>query len=170
MLVTKTCSKCKIEQDIKYFSKNKGSKDGFAYQCRTCLIKYRNNKTPEQKERYRQTSKLHRISYNKTDKGVIVYEKNKLNLKLKRFGISLSEYNNLIIKQDNKCAICKKGFLSNNTLGKALAIDHCHISNKVRGLLCTNCNMGLGHFKDNQEFLQEACLYLKNYSDAFITD
>ena len=57
-------------------------------------------------------------------------------------------------KQDYKCAICKEVF-------ELLAVDHCHETNKVRGLLCTNCNNGLGRFKDNIQFLNNAIKYLR---------
>jgi hypothetical protein len=56
-------------------------------------------------------------------------------------------------KQEGKCLICKK-------TGK-LVVDHCHSTKKVRGLLCNNCNVGLGAFKDNCEFLSDAVIYLK---------
>lgn len=75
---------------------------------------------------------------------------------ISKYGISLEEYKNLFEKQEGKCAVCK------NTQGtKKLAVDHCHTSLKVRGLLCTNCNVGLGYFKDSIERLQFAIEYLK---------
>jgi len=54
------------------------------------------------------------------------------------------------------CDICENPCLS----GKSLAIDHCHESNKIRGLLCMNCNQGLGKFKDSPKLLQKAIEYL----------
>lgn len=42
-----------------------------------------------------------------------------------------------------------------------LAVDHCHRTNKVRGLLCTKCNLGLGYFADTEELLQQAVTYLR---------
>ena len=72
------------------------------------------------------------------------------------FGISLEEYERKLKEQNSKCAIC--GNSTNNTLN----VDHCHMTNKFRGLLCSNCNTGLGLFKDNIETLQKAIEYLKN--------
>lgn len=69
-----------------------------------------------------------------------------------KYGITREEYERLVDKQSNKCKICNK-------VAK-LSIDHCHESGVVRGLLCTQCNSGLGLFKDNTEFLSSAIEYL----------
>ena len=76
-------------------------------------------------------------------------------------------YNNfveLLEKQNNKCAICKLPEIMINPRTKELknlAVDHCHKTGKVRGLLCVRCNHGIGNFKDNEIFLEEALKYLK---------
>ena len=78
--------------------------------------------------------------------------------KLRReFGISEKEYNEILRSQNGVCAICKK---SGN--GKYLAVDHDHISGKVRGLLCQKCNTGIGLLGDNRDSLEKALEYLKN--------
>jgi Autographiviridae endonuclease VII len=76
-----------------------------------------------------------------------------------KFGISLEEYNALINAQNGVCAICKKP----ETVWPSLPIDHDHKTGKVRGLLCTKCNLGLGSFRDNIESLEAAIAYLKRY-------
>ena len=65
------------------------------------------------------------------------------------------DYNLLAEVQGNKCAIC--GTAPTN---KKLDLDHCHETKKIRGLLCNNCNRGLGHFKDNPELLRKAIDYI----------
>lgn len=70
-----------------------------------------------------------------------------------KYGISVENYNWLLEEQDGKCKIC-----GNKT---DLVIDHCHKSTRVRGLLCNQCNTGLGCFKDNPDFLTCAIEYLK---------
>lgn len=57
------------------------------------------------------------------------------------------------------CEICKKSPEDN---GKALAVDHCHSNGHVRGILCEQCNKGLGHFKDNSEVMKNAIKYLND--------
>lgn len=56
------------------------------------------------------------------------------------------------------CEICKKTSKEN---GKALAIDHCHTTGKIRGILCQKCNLGIGFLKDNIQFMKKAIKYLK---------
>lgn len=75
-----------------------------------------------------------------------------------RYGITLEDYNNLLILQNNKCAIC----LNELKQGRSTHVDHCHNSNKVRGLLCVKCNLALGLLKDNIEALDRIYNYLKN--------
>ena len=81
------------------------------------------------------------------------------NLYLRRvYGITLEDYNRMLQEQGGKCAICKGDEPTKN----ALAVDHCHDTKRIRGLLCTNCNKILGHAKDNTDVLFAAIQYLKN--------
>jgi hypothetical protein len=79
----------------------------------------------------------------------------------RKYNISLEDYNNLLTKQNYKCAICKN---YNYKKGKisVLHVDHCHNTNIVRGLLCRSCNIALGHFKDQVNLLEKAIIYVKN--------
>ena len=90
------------------------------------------------------------------------YHNNKDNVKntylQTNYGITLEHYNLLLEEQNKKCKICNK----NCPTGKSLAVDHNHETGKVRGLLCKNCNIGLGMFFDNLDFLESAVLYLKS--------
>lgn len=87
--------------------------------------------------------------------------KRKYELK-KLYGITLPEYQDLYTKQDGKCAICKTDFLS---LKRRPAIDHNHTTDKIRGLLCTNCNVGIGLLKDSFQLCLDAAMYLKYHSE-----
>ena len=83
---------------------------------------------------------------------------------VKRYGITHDEYYGMLKKQNYECKVC--GSTANNNgrcrSGK-LFIDHCHTTNKVRGLLCSKCNHGLGLFDDNVDKLQKAIDYLKQF-------
>lgn len=74
-----------------------------------------------------------------------------------KFGISLSDYNRMFEEQNGCCAVCKR---HDNDLTRRLNVDHCHETNKVRGLLCSNCNTGIGNLRDSVELLQTAIGYL----------
>ena len=81
----------------------------------------------------------------------------------KRFGITLEDFNSMMESQSGVCKICKSPELTIDHRTKTvrnLAVDHCHTTGKIRGLLCTNCNRALGLFKDSPELLQAALLHI----------
>lgn len=78
----------------------------------------------------------------------------------KRYGITLEEKRAMYRQQQGCCAICGKEL----TDSKDCHVDHCHITGKIRGLLCSNCNHGLGVFKENLTILTDAIKYLEKYS------
>ena len=86
-------------------------------------------------------------------------EKN-LSSKLKsKFGITLEEYKEMFRKQNGCCACCGKHQLE---LTKTLNVDHDHSTDIVRGLLCWECNVGIGKLGDNLEGVMKAIKYLEN--------
>ena len=88
-----------------------------------------------------------------TDKIKLQFRKN--NLKY-IYGITITQYQEMLINQNHLCAICKKPDKSKN-----LAIDHCHKTNKIRGLLCSKCNRALGYFNDCPILINDALKYLR---------
>lgn len=96
---------------------------------------------------------------------VLRYKRNKNSdedTRLKRiYNISLEEYNIMLEKQNNCCAICGKNSIS---LTSKLAVDHNHSTSETRGLLCINCNTALGGFKDDITIIEKALNYLKYYN------
>jgi len=81
----------------------------------------------------------------------------------KAFGLTFGEYSDMLEAQEGRCAICPAeiGYLRKGKPAR-LAVDHCHATGKVRGLLCSNCNNGLGRFKDDPILLRAAADYLEN--------
>ncbi len=77
----------------------------------------------------------------------------------RKYGISPEQYAEMLGKQGGRCAICG-GLEPGGFGGQSFAVDHDHVTLKVRGLLCFSCNTGLGHFKDNAELLRRALEYL----------
>lgn len=83
----------------------------------------------------------------------------------KRFKIDGEKFRELLAKQNGKCAICggRETHVYKSGKVKELSVDHCHDKKHVRGLLCSQCNRGLGLFKDKPEFLEAAANYLRNH-------
>jgi long-subunit acyl-CoA synthetase (AMP-forming) len=80
--------------------------------------------------------------------------------RIKKYNLSVQDFKLLMKKQNGSCAIC--GYSDTSDKNFFPVIDHCHQSEKVRGLLCMNCNMALGKFKDSQDLLEKAIIYLNN--------
>lgn len=79
------------------------------------------------------------------------------------YGITPEEYYDILNKQNKSCAICgSDGTGKTWTSSRPLVVDHCHESKKIRGLLCDNCNILIGHSKENIQTLEKAIIYLKN--------
>lgn len=75
------------------------------------------------------------------------------------YGISLEQYDEMLKNQDNGCAICKR-LDTGSTRASYFHVDHCHKTGKIRGLLCNNCNRGIGYLGDDSQRLLKAVEYL----------
>lgn len=76
---------------------------------------------------------------------------------LRQHGLTFKDYERMLKEQSGCCAICLRDTPAPNLF---FSVDHCHRTGKVRGLLCSMCNLGLGNFKDNRDSLQNAIDYL----------
>ena len=81
----------------------------------------------------------------------------------KAYGVDQTWYEQKLEEQNHACYICKRPH-SNDRYGQ-LYIDHDHNTGKARGLLCQDCNHGLGKFFDNVEYLEKAIMYLREHSE-----
>ena len=131
----KKCSRCNEVKDFSEFGKVKNHSSGYRSQCNPCR-------------------KIARKGYSEGDIGSERLRGYQLMTKYK---ITIAEYNKMLAEQGGKCMICNVEAAS---LNKALAVDHCHTTNTIRGLLCTHCNVGIGHFRDSPEKLKSAIAYL----------
>ena len=170
----KKCNKCKIEKDNSLFSKRKLSKDGLDTWCKECKSAYgmSRNYLPE----YPGNKKCSICSLLKSNNEFNIDKRKQdgldnrcrmcnakrtsIHSKQRLYGCAPELFLKLLESQGNTCAICKK----TNTLNKKnnLSVDHCHSTGKIRGLLCSKCNFGLGQFKDNPELLLKAAEYVKS--------
>lgn len=146
----KLCKSCSKEKPLSEFYTDHQAKDKLMYECKNCSNQ--------------RTRKYYQDNIDKKREiGRKYYHKDPLREKARRysknFGISLSELEEMFKEQNNCCKICKK---HQKEFNKPLAVDHCHDTNLIRGLLCGRCNRGLGYFKDSPELLQSAMQYLED--------
>jgi hypothetical protein len=80
----------------------------------------------------------------------------------RKYNITPEEYNRIFEEQEGKCKICET---PQSELKKRLAVDHCHHSGKVRGLICSRCNTGMGNLRDDPKLLEKAKQYLESFSE-----
>jgi len=170
--MNKTCTKCGIEQDTKNFSKCITGKFGVRGDCKMCRKRYYHlteNKRQLRVKKYREINKVkqrefylrHREHIREKQKE---YHKHNFlqirNQMLKlTYGITQADYDILFRQQNEVCAICYK------SVKGYLSIDHDHKTGKIRGLLCKQCNHGLGMFKDDKLILINAANYSKKYEN-----
>lgn len=151
----KICTQCKQEKPYTEFHRTGSNTRAIGKvraQCKLCT-----NYNNQQRYPFYHTKNKDLISQRRKKRHFMV---RRHTLK-KLYGISEEIYNKLSEAQQNVCAICRQPEtkLRFGTLCK-LSVDHDHETGSVRGLLCLNCNIGLGNFKENPTFLQAAATYI----------
>lgn len=120
------------------------------------IKKYKHNYFQENKEKIYERVKKKQKEQREHD--YQLYGMDRYHIKSK-YGLSIDDYEKMLSSQNYKCLICGCD-ISNRQNNPH--IDHNHETNKIRGILCGNCNMGLGHFKDNLDILKNAIKYLED--------
>ena len=144
---TKVCRTCLVRKRLRDFHLGLSSPDGRQTNCKKCC------------------STLHK-KY-REGKGAGRMALARMKHKLVPYGLTLAEYQSIYDSQGGVCAICKKPECV-KFRGKVrnLAIDHEHETGKVRGLLCMNCNRGLGAFFDDITVMHAAITYLGGHDSG----
>lgn len=190
-VVEKMCSKCGKVKPLSEFIRNSAARDGRRPECKECYRRQRGfvkqyRRRPENGvegmllclkcNQFKALDQFtNRLSSRGTGKLYYNYvcrecagqrmasyyarysEEIKARVRDKTYGLEAGEYNSWLSHQEGRCAICRK---TPEEVG-ILAVDHDHATGEYRGLLCANCNKGLGHFRDSQDSLQNAILYLR---------
>lgn len=110
-------------------------------------------KDPEYRARLHKKQLARHHERRKTDPE---YVKTRRGYGLKRFGLTPDDYEKLLQAQLGCCAICNEP----NSFARPLHVDHCHVSKRIRGLLCGECNTGIGKLGDSAEGVAAALRYL----------
>jgi hypothetical protein len=145
----KTCTKCEKKLSLDKFYKHKSYKDGHYSRCKDCYNEYQRSDKTKIKNNIRNivTGYHHkRSSYFKD-----------YHFK-KKYGISTIEYNQMLVSQNFLCKICK---VHHTEAHNGLYVDHCHKSEKVRGLLCQKCNSAIGMLREDINIINNVLEYLK---------
>ena len=162
-MTQETCRKCGVSKHPSAFSPSVLVKGG-NHQCRSCLRPAANISQKCRLDKDRDAYNAYQRAYRAANpnKFKAYRERSRPKERLKwiwfRFGLSKEEYESLVTKQGGKCAICGGPPIRAN---KHLDVDHNHSTGKVRGLLCSNCNIGLGMFLDSEELLDTAINYIR---------
>ena len=151
--IGKPCRKCGNTE--RYASANKP--------CVKCVKenskrRHENGKTRADKQKNREKVN----AYNRERYHALSPEEKRMRLRrqlLATYGMTPEDYDNKLSSQNGVCALCKKKCPT----GKPLAVDHNHDTGEVRGLLCTNCNTGIGLFYERIDLFEAAVLYLDQY-------
>ncbi len=160
----KSCVTCKMLLLKKYFGKLRSSQDGLSSQCRMCRNEqartYRDKNREEVNRRNREHARRNRGNYRRRGKeyrqsehGKEMGRRNQLRVK---YGMTLEQHKQMYADQNGCCALCNNLVAYDKT-----KTDHDHETDKVRGLLCGQCNVALGMLGDTVEGLQRAIRYLE---------
>lgn len=142
--MTKGCFRCKTSKPVSEFQKKTKAKDGLHPLCKECK---NSDERAKRDPSYSQRTNLKKM-----------------------YGMTPEQYWALRDKQAGVCAICEEPEKMVR-YGKVvnLAVDHCHKTGIVRGLLCSSCNRGIGKLKDSPKILKSALLYLLDY-EVYVRD
>jgi hypothetical protein len=140
----KLCSKCKTFKPETHFVMDE-TRGRLKAWCKSCCAEknreWRKSKPNYEKDRYQKTK----------------IETRERHL-IRKYGVSLSDYELMLRSQGGVCAIC--GTTEDTQHNGVFHVDHCHSTGAVRGLLCRGCNHVLGHLKDDKSKLVAAIDYL----------
>ena len=169
----KICTKCYMLKSIHKFSRNIRSSDGRMGICKQCDS---NIKLLRPIRTSVMSGNKVCVRCNKSKSVLLFYKDNRASdgrqstckecsaksqrksKYMRRFGLSLEEYEDMANRQNDSCSICG---IHRSFLNKDLVVDHNHITGKIRGLLCDTCNRAIGLLKDNIDVLLNAITYLR---------
>ncbi len=161
----KPCSTCKELLPTGEFGKDSNTVTGLSHSCKSCsnaeTRSRRNNEKAKDPVAYLATARARAQQWRASAPPELTKARGRQQLFKKR-GVTAEWYDNTFTEQGGACAICKQpeSKLSSGGGLKMLAIDHHHTTGKARGLICQQCNIGIGALRDSPDLLRKAALYL----------
>lgn len=141
----KRCAGCGETKARDEFYASKNRRDGMHGYCKPCA---------DARSHAWKVANVERVREYGRDWRRLNLDRRRASERLTKYGVSPDEFESMLRAQDGRCAICVDEFPATPH------VDHCHETGKIRGLLCNNCNTGLGRFRDNPMLLQAATIYL----------
>jgi len=177
----KYCPRCDKDKGWTAFGKNKSTKTGLASWCKKCCRKYQKDlracrrhdaagikKDRERGNQYGRNYRSKKANRDHLNAGArrrnATPERrrsHRSNHFVREYGINLDQVEHMIAVQEHCCPICGEEF----TDDRRWHVDHDHAANRVRGVLCHNCNTGIGMLRDDPSLLRSAIEYLERYGD-----
>lgn len=158
---------CSVEKELCNYYKNNNTKGGFENTCKKCrnkhTLKTRNKENHNKNAKTYRVKNKEKLRINSLNSYYKEPEKRKNSFYVARYGITLENAKTLLKQQFEKCSICYVPISVEVNALNVAHVDHCHTTGKVRGLLCSSCNTGLGLFKDSSNNLIRAIEYLKKH-------
>lgn len=145
----KHCLKCGLSKPLTEYHRDSNAASGVTTYCKECNKAKARAWYAENTDRARATNRARWGGRSDKSRNALLKRK---------YGITLAEYRLLLEEQGGVCAIC--GGLERITDGRAMAVDHCHRTNVVRGILCSHCNRAVGLLGDDPEVIARAANYL----------
>src|SRR3990167_7429107 len=186
--MTKTCTRCETTKQLEDFSPSKRGRLGIHSQCIDCgrsqkQVWYQKNRDisiqrsaayrREHPEWAKNADALHHSRYNWREKfpekAKKLSSEQAQRRRFRKYGLTQAQYDQILCQQNEVCAACRE-VPSTSSVGQGLnkyddfVVDHNHVTGKVRGLVCTNCNVALGMIRDNPSTARKLATYLEKNS------
>jgi hypothetical protein len=155
----KWCPACQRLLLVSEFHKNKRAYDGLYDRCKACnsVVSNQWHRDKAQDSDYRERKNQRAKEWRATNQGEKLTRAYKdANLR-QNYGITIEQFETMLAAQGGRCAICRKPFRRSFDTH----VDHDHATGRVRGILCSACNNGLGRFRDDPAVLRHAARYLE---------
>lgn len=144
----RVCSKCDRTLSVSHFYKSIENKEGLKTHCKTCQKAYVIAWQKKNKDSFGSYQRKWKHQNKEKCDAAAKYSKVRI-----KYGLSKEEYDKLM--EQTHCTICNADLTERKS-----GLDHCHRTGRIRGVLCKQCNTGLGMFHDNPETLKKAAEYL----------
>jgi hypothetical protein len=168
----KTCSRCGATKPLEAFNRRQGVPDGRQGRCSACTTELQRQHRAEHPEQhaewargrnadpgYRQRRARQSQEWRRANPDRVAEHRRRG--RLKAYGLTPEEYEAMSAEQGHACKICKQGPVGR---GQGLHVDHDHMTGRVRGLLCTRCNLMIGCALDDPKVLEAGVRYINGAS------